>query len=121
MAPKKRLITDTFKVVKKAKIKEAKEGKVVKPDPEQEPELVPVPQRQLDLDLLKQFDLNWEFGPCIGITRLQRWERAEELGLNPPLEVYNLLQNYLEDPKYLNRVSLQLTEANHWISQTRRP
>ncbi|XP_039623478.1 DNA polymerase delta subunit 4 isoform X2 [Polypterus senegalus] len=71
-------------------------------DPEQEPELVPVPQRQLDLDLLKQFDLNWEFGPCLGITRLERWERADELGLNPPLQVYDLLQHHLEDPKYLN-------------------
>ncbi|KAG2464701.1 DPOD4 polymerase, partial [Polypterus senegalus] len=115
MAPKKRLITDTFKVVKKAKIEEVKEGKVVKPDPEQEPELVPVPQRQLDLDLLKQFDLNWEFGPCLGITRLERWERADELGLNPPLQVYDLLQHHLEDPKYLNRNQLKFVRKTSVI------
>ena len=28
-----------------------------------------------------------EYGPCIGMTRLERWERAKSLGLNPPTEV----------------------------------
>lgn len=28
-----------------------------------------------------------EHGPCIGITRLQRWRRAQGLGSNPPIEV----------------------------------
>ena len=30
---------------------------------------------------------SYEYGPCIGVTRLQRWERADVLGLNPPPEV----------------------------------
>ncbi|NXL80873.1 DPOD4 polymerase, partial [Leptocoma aspasia] len=60
------------------------------------------------LEMLRHFDLSWEYGPCTGehprlsrwpraplgiplnpryragITRLQRWERAQELGLSPP-------------------------------------
>lgn len=29
--------------------------------------------------------------PCIGITRMKRWHRAERLGLNPPIEVLAVL------------------------------
>ena len=29
--------------------------------------------------------------PCVGITRMRRWQRAEKLGLNPPLEVLAVL------------------------------
>jgi DNA polymerase delta subunit 4 len=29
---------------------------------------------------------SYEYGPCVGVTRLERWERAAALGLNPPLE-----------------------------------
>ena len=32
---------------------------------------------------------SYEYGPCIGVTRLQRWERAEALGLDPP-QVVNI-------------------------------
>jgi hypothetical protein len=32
---------------------------------------------------------SYEYGPCIGVTRLQRWERAEALDLNPPFVVRN--------------------------------
>ncbi|CAJ1935916.1 unnamed protein product [Sphenostylis stenocarpa] len=43
--------------------------------------------------LLRQFDLNMACGPCVGITRLERWERAQSLGLNPPLEIESLLKS----------------------------
>ncbi|KAL7927822.1 DNA polymerase delta, subunit 4 domain-containing protein [Trichoderma austrokoningii] len=50
---------------------------------------------QQDLDLgekvLRYFDMNSQYGPCIGTTRLKRWERAERLGLNPPIEVLAVL------------------------------
>ena len=41
--------------------------------------------------LFHTFDLNYKFGPCVGITRLERWERAHELGLDPPQEVKDAL------------------------------
>ena len=30
---------------------------------------------------------SYEYGPCVGMTRLERWERAHAFGLNPPPEV----------------------------------
>ncbi|GLT95297.1 hypothetical protein SLE2022_129890 [Rubroshorea leprosula] len=41
--------------------------------------------------VLRQFDMNMAYGPCLGMTRLARWERAQRLGLNPPKEIKNLL------------------------------
>ncbi|KAJ7491925.1 DNA polymerase delta, subunit 4-domain-containing protein [Mycena latifolia] len=42
-------------------------------------------------DILRVFDLSYEYGPCIGVSRLERWERASALGLNPPSEVRDIL------------------------------
>ncbi|NXA71597.1 DPOD4 polymerase, partial [Thryothorus ludovicianus] len=58
-------------------------------------------QRSLDpalLEMLRRFDLSWEYGPCTGITRLQRWERAQELGLSPPGPVRDALLEHSDDP-----------------------
>jgi DNA polymerase delta, subunit 4 len=53
-----------------------------------------------DIDkLLAQFDGEREFGPCLGITRLQRWDRAEKYGCNPPLRVRDILLDDLETNK----------------------
>ncbi|KAI8985648.1 DNA polymerase delta, subunit 4-domain-containing protein [Trametes punicea] len=41
--------------------------------------------------ILRVFDLSYEYGPCVGISRLDRWERAHALGLNPPPEVKEIL------------------------------
>ncbi|OAP62696.1 hypothetical protein AYL99_01923 [Fonsecaea erecta] len=50
---------------------------------------------QSDLSLhekiLRHFDLSSQYGPCIGISRLQRWRRANTLGLEPPVEVLAVL------------------------------
>ncbi|KAH8917487.1 hypothetical protein BT69DRAFT_661614 [Atractiella rhizophila] len=41
-----------------------------------------------DLDhTLRLWDEDTIYGPSIGLSRMERWERAEELGLNPPEEV----------------------------------
>ena len=34
--------------------------------------------------LLRGFDLDPTYGPCVGITRLERWERALVLEMEPP-------------------------------------
>uniref|UniRef100_A0A674JQS2 DNA polymerase delta 4, accessory subunit n=1 Tax=Terrapene triunguis TaxID=2587831 RepID=A0A674JQS2_9SAUR len=54
------------------------------------------------LEMLKQFDLSWEYGPCTGITRLQRWERAKSLGLSPPLTVRETLLEHEGDPSFMH-------------------
>jgi DNA polymerase delta subunit 4 len=41
--------------------------------------------------ILRVFDTSYEYGPCVGVTRLERWERARALGLNPPVEVHEIL------------------------------
>lgn len=55
---------------------------------------------EAELELLRQFDLAWQYGPCTGITRLQRWQRAEQMGLEPPLEVRQVLQTHPGDPRF---------------------
>lgn len=41
--------------------------------------------------ILRLWDLDYKYGPCTGMTRLERWERANEFGLDPPSEVRNIL------------------------------
>lgn len=43
-------------------------------------------------DILRKFDMNMAYGPCLGMTRLARWERARSLGLTPPEEIEGLLK-----------------------------
>ncbi|XP_051130750.1 uncharacterized protein LOC127251199 [Andrographis paniculata] len=43
-------------------------------------------------EVLRQFDMNMAYGPCLGMSRLERLERAKTLGLHPPKEVENLLR-----------------------------
>ncbi|KAL9075718.1 MAG: hypothetical protein Q9161_001470 [Pseudevernia consocians] len=52
-----------------------------------------VHQRGLSVDekILRHFDLSSQYGPCIGIPRIKRWKRAENLGLKPPVEVLAVL------------------------------
>ncbi|WWD16744.1 hypothetical protein CI109_101175 [Kwoniella shandongensis] len=41
--------------------------------------------------ILRVFDMTSKYGPVVGITRLQRWERAKKWGLNPPEEIRTIL------------------------------
>ncbi|GAA96438.1 uncharacterized protein L969DRAFT_49607 [Mixia osmundae IAM 14324] len=41
--------------------------------------------------ILRCFDMTFDYGPSIGMTRLERWDRAEALGLQPPEEVKDIL------------------------------
>jgi len=56
--------------------------------------LVPrVHQEDLDVHerVLRLWDVSNTYGPCIGISRLKRWKRANVLGLKPPMEVLSVL------------------------------
>ena len=52
------------------------------------------------MQLLRAFDLDPEFGPCVGMTRKARWERAAANGLHPPAEVLALVQKHADDAAY---------------------
>ncbi|CAK9311243.1 unnamed protein product [Citrullus colocynthis] len=43
-------------------------------------------------NMLRQFDMNMAYGPCLGMTRMARWDRACKLGLNPPKDIETLLR-----------------------------
>eukprot|EP00177_Eucheuma_denticulatum_P003816 GFKZ01006897.1.p1 GENE.GFKZ01006897.1~~GFKZ01006897.1.p1 ORF type:complete len:134 (-),score=22.97 GFKZ01006897.1:1024-1425(-) len=45
--------------------------------------------------VLRLFDFNSEYGPFTGITRLSRWERAEEWGLEPPKIIKEIIESEL--------------------------
>ncbi|KYO28092.1 DNA polymerase delta subunit 4 isoform B [Alligator mississippiensis] len=90
----KRLIPDAFPAVKRPRRDCA--AKAPGAGPAEEPRAAPAPA---PLDLLKRFDLSPEYGPCTGITRLQRWERAAALGLSPPDAVREALLQHGEDPR----------------------
>ncbi|XP_058161092.1 DNA polymerase delta subunit 4 isoform X8 [Dasypus novemcinctus] len=81
---RKRLITDSYPVVKRREGPAGHSKGELAPELEEEPQAPDVDEA--DLELLRQFDLAWQYGPCTGITRLQRWHRAQQMGLDPPPE-----------------------------------
>lgn len=56
--------------------------------------------------ILRVFDMTSKYGPCVGMTRLQRWERAKKWGLNPPEEIREILVTVegKEDSSYRENV-----------------
>merc|ERR1712178_265637 len=54
-------------------------------------------------EVLRTFDLDPKFGPCIGITRSERWHRASKLGLDPPSTILELLRATNSDNKDVSR------------------
>ncbi|KAI1328562.1 hypothetical protein F5Y16DRAFT_368731 [Xylariaceae sp. FL0255] len=63
-------------------------------------------QQDLSLSekILRYWDVSSQYGPCVGITRMKRWQRADRLGLNPPLEVLAVLLQ--EDTKGTEKAHL---------------
>lgn len=55
-----------------------------------------VPLSELPLEELENelrlFDLDPKYGPFVGIQRMERWERAARLGLDPPERVREILR-----------------------------
>ncbi len=42
--------------------------------------------------ILRNFDLTSKYGPCVGMTRLERFNRAKKLGMKPPEEIDMILR-----------------------------
>ncbi|KAK3202929.1 hypothetical protein GRF29_154g1224063 [Pseudopithomyces chartarum] len=63
-------------------------------------------QEDLSLEekILRKFDMTAQFGPCTGIARLKRWQRAQRLGLEPPIEALAVL---LQEQDTKDKISLQ--------------
>lgn len=97
---RKRLITDSYPVVKRREGPAGHSKGELAPELGEETQPLSVSVDEAALELLRQFDLAWQYGPCTGITRLQRWHRAEQLGLEPPPEVREVLQTHPGDPRF---------------------
>ena len=48
----------------------------------------------------------------VGVTRLERWERANKHGLNPPQSVRDLILNHTEDTDYTERYISETKYSN---------
>uniref|UniRef100_A0A7S4EXH0 DNA polymerase delta subunit 4 n=1 Tax=Chrysotila carterae TaxID=13221 RepID=A0A7S4EXH0_CHRCT len=46
---------------------------------------------------LRAFDMTMSFGPSVGLSRRERWERAKRLGMDPPVRVQEILQGLSKD------------------------
>ncbi|XP_069609022.1 DNA polymerase delta subunit 4 [Ranitomeya imitator] len=105
---RKRRLTDYLAVTRsgnKRKQKERGDGqstvnRKAKSTSSEQDTKVAVVLQLLPLDELIQFDLDWRFGPCTGITRLERWQRADDLGLAPPKNVKEILVTHHTDSQY---------------------
>jgi len=53
-----------------------------------------------EIKILKQFDLDSKYGPCTGMTRLERWARAEKFQFDPPKVVREIIERHLTDTNY---------------------
>ncbi|KAJ3692543.1 hypothetical protein LUZ60_011638 [Juncus effusus] len=42
---------------------------------------------------LREFDRDTRYGPVLGLTRMERWDRASAMGLCPPADLEFLLLN----------------------------
>lgn len=51
--------------------------------------------------MLRQFDMDTKYGPCFGMTRLERYERALKWNLNPPPEIEKFLKKCNVDEECL--------------------
>jgi DNA polymerase delta subunit 4 len=56
------------------------------------PQLRPQKLTEHEVMLLHQFDLNPSLGPCMSISRSQRWLRAHRLGKQPPRQVMDVIE-----------------------------
>ncbi|ORY76933.1 DNA polymerase delta, subunit 4-domain-containing protein [Leucosporidium creatinivorum] len=71
-------------------LKESKK-KMGTPIPSSSPDVVHAEDWDDLMLILRVFDADLEYGPCSNTSRLERYERAVSLGLNPPPEIGQIL------------------------------
>ncbi|XP_076816618.1 DNA polymerase delta subunit 4-like [Clavelina lepadiformis] len=106
MAAKASVITEQFKKAKQRRQKvplDIKGGSVVKSNESDisvkriSPPSIALSEED-KLETLREFDLNYKYGPSHDITRIERWNRANNLKKNPPQQIKDII---LSDQKYL--------------------
>lgn len=64
-------------------------------------------------EILSRFDGNPDFGPCLGITRLVRWQRAQKFDLQPPEEIKKILDDDIANNKPPKHQQARRIEKSH--------
>ena len=81
----------------------------MKSAPRKSDKSVPIKQdRPARIEALRQFDLDLKYGPCLGILRIERWNRAVRLGLEPPKTIQKLL---------IDSVDIENRNTDIWTEQ----
>lgn len=65
--------------------------------------------------ILRNFDLSPKYGPCVGISRIDRYRRAEKMGLKPPIEVLKILETQEGDRDWNTDLFSQKSAV--WMSE----
>jgi len=103
-------IDEIFKVHKRQQVKHAKRSKesaiVSKTDPScsDTSDVGPAVELTTDLQKLREFDLNSKYGPCSGLTRMERWLRAEKFNFNPPNYIRDIIEKHSNDERYTQNI-----------------
>lgn len=71
--------------------------------------------------ILREWDMSGQYGPCIGISRLKRWKRANLLKLNPPIEVLAVLFKEMDgdDPAKSQRAHVDELMSSRFAETSR--
>ncbi|KAF2690403.1 hypothetical protein K458DRAFT_413176 [Lentithecium fluviatile CBS 122367] len=67
----------------------------------------------LEEKILRKFDMSGQYGPCVGIARLKRWQRAHRLGLEPPIEVLAVL---LKEQEGKDKLAVQRSHVDELLN-----
>lgn len=68
--------------------------------------------------ILREFDMSGQYGPCTGIARLKRWNRAQRLGLAPPTEVLAVL---LKEQDGKDKLTVQRSHVDELLNSRNVP
>lgn len=55
-----------------------------------------------DEGILRDFDLDTRYGPCCSLSRSDRWQRAHVLGLGPPQDILQRIENPKQNTSVLD-------------------
>lgn len=83
-------------VSKAAAVLDAKEAKGVQGKDAAQQEDFDIEDEELVEKKLREFDLTAKYGPLSGLTRVERYERAVAMGLDPPSWIKHVLHRYGE-------------------------
>lgn len=74
-------------------------------------------QRKREIEELKCFDRNKQFGPAASITRLDRWHREVRFGKTPPEHVKELVEQHPGERVYTHSFYDNMTILGGWTDE----